>query len=54
MMNIALAPEGNIDLNLYPAVTTWLSRIQAFPGYVDMPGMGRSKQDDDLNKAGYS
>lgn len=51
---IALAPEGNIDLNLYPAVTTWLSRIQALPGYVDMPGMRLFKQDDDLKKAGYS
>lgn len=40
---IALAPEGNIDLNLYPAVTAWLSRIQALPGYVDMPGMWRPK-----------
>jgi glutathione S-transferase len=36
---IALAPEGKIDLNLYPAVTAWLSRIQALPGYVGMPGM---------------
>ncbi|CAG7856840.1 glutathione S-transferase [biofilm metagenome] len=36
---IALAPEGNIDLNCYPAVTAWLSRIQALPGYVHMPGM---------------
>jgi glutathione S-transferase len=36
---IALAPEGNIDLNFYPAVTAWLGRIQALPGYVHMSGM---------------
>lgn len=36
---IALAPEGRIDLSLYPAVIAWLSRIQALLGYVGMPGM---------------
>ncbi len=36
---IALAPEGEVDLSGYPAVTAWLSRIQALPGYVGMPGM---------------
>jgi glutathione S-transferase len=40
---IALAPEGNIDLNPYPAVTTWIRRIQALPGYVGMPGMWQSE-----------
>lgn len=36
---IALAPEGDIDIELYPAVTGWLARIQALAGYVEMPGM---------------
>ena len=36
---IALAPEGRLDLESYPAVTGWVSRIQALPGYVGMPGM---------------
>jgi glutathione S-transferase len=39
---IALAPEGNIELSCYPTVTAWLSRIQALPGYVRMPGMRQS------------
>jgi glutathione S-transferase len=36
---IALAPEGRLDLESYPAVTGWVSRIQALPGYVGMSGM---------------
>ena len=36
---IALAPEGRLDLESYPAVTGWVSRIQALPGYVGRPGM---------------
>jgi glutathione S-transferase len=39
---IALSPEGSIDFDLYPAVTAWLRRIQALPGYVHMPGMWQS------------
>lgn len=36
---IALAPEANIDLTLYPAICLWIARIQALPNYVGMPGM---------------
>jgi len=36
---IGLAPEGRLDVESYPAVTDWVSRIQALPGYVGMPGM---------------
>ncbi len=36
---VALAPEGEISLSLYPNVQAWLGRIQNLPGYVDMPGM---------------
>ncbi|NOS89918.1 MAG: glutathione S-transferase family protein [Methylococcaceae bacterium] len=38
---IALAPEGNIDLALYPAIISWRQRIQSLPAYVDMPGIWR-------------
>ncbi len=40
---IALAPEGKIDLEPYPAVIAWINRIQALPGYVGMPGMRQSE-----------
>lgn len=36
---IALAPEGKVDLNPYPAILAWLRRIQALPNYVGMTGM---------------
>ncbi|MEO6171639.1 MAG: glutathione S-transferase family protein [Arenimonas sp.] len=38
---IALAPEAQINLATYPAIRGWLKRIQALPGYLDMPGMWR-------------
>lgn len=36
---VALAPEGKIDLQLYPAIVHWIRNIQAIPGYCSMPGM---------------
>ena len=33
---IAHAPEGNVSLNGYPAVRTWLSRVEALPGFIPM------------------
>lgn len=36
---IALAPEGKVDLDSFPAIRAWMLRIQALPGYVGMPGM---------------
>jgi len=36
---IALAPEGRLDIESYPAITGWVSQIQALPGYMGMPGM---------------
>lgn len=36
---VALAPEGNIDLAPYPAVTAWMLRVRALDGYVGMDGM---------------
>jgi glutathione S-transferase len=36
---VALAPEGDLPLTPYPSVRNWLGRIQALPGYVNMPGI---------------
>lgn len=33
---VAHAPEGNVDLNLYPAIRAWLGRVEALPGFVPM------------------
>lgn len=35
---VALAPEGGLALDAYPAVRHWIRRIQALPGYVPLPG----------------
>jgi glutathione S-transferase len=37
---VALAHEGEISLQDYPAVRAWMARIEALPGYVGMPGIG--------------
>jgi glutathione S-transferase len=29
-----VAPEGGFELERYPAITTWLTRVQAQPGHV--------------------
>ena len=36
---IALAPMGNIVLDPYPNVQSWIARFKALPGYLDMPGL---------------
>ncbi|MDD1622982.1 MAG: glutathione S-transferase [Methylococcaceae bacterium] len=36
---VALAPEGGVSLEEFPAIRLWLTRIQALPGYVGMPGI---------------
>ena len=33
----AHAPEGNVSLEAYPNVRTWLARIEALPSFVAMP-----------------
>ncbi len=33
---IAHAPEGNVSLDAYPNIRTWLARIEALPGFVAM------------------
>jgi glutathione S-transferase len=36
---VALASEGEIRLDTYPSVRSWLDRIKALPGFVGMPGI---------------
>jgi glutathione S-transferase len=36
---IALARDGKIDLNIYPNVLAWMTRIQELPGYLPMAGL---------------
>ena len=36
---IALAPEGGIALDHYPALRRWIRRVKALPGFVGMPGI---------------
>jgi glutathione S-transferase len=33
----AHAPEGNISLEPYPKLRAWLARVEALPGFVDVP-----------------
>lgn len=37
---LALAWEGGISLDTYPAIQAWFKRIKALPGYISMPGIG--------------
>lgn len=34
---IAHAPEGGIDLNLYPNIQAWLNRLESLDGFIAMP-----------------
>lgn len=36
---IALAPEGGVILDKYPAIERWCDRIKQLPGFVAMPGI---------------
>ena len=36
---LALAPEGGVDIAVYPNILAWFQRLRAVPGYVSMPGM---------------
>lgn len=36
---VALAPDADIDLGAYPAVTRWIARIKAQPGYIPLPAI---------------
>jgi glutathione S-transferase len=36
---VALASEGEIHLDAYPGVRSWIDRIKSLPGFVGMPGI---------------
>jgi glutathione S-transferase len=36
---VALAPEGGVSLEPYPAVREWIDRIKALPHFLSMPGV---------------
>lgn len=36
---LAVAWEGGVTLDQYPAIQAWIKRIQALPGYIGMPGI---------------
>ena len=36
---IALAPEGGVMLDKYPAINQWCDRIKKLPGFITMPGI---------------
>ncbi len=36
---VALAEQGKITLDPYPAVLSWMKRVQLLPGFVGMPGL---------------
>lgn len=35
---VAIARDGEIDLDRYPNVVAWVDRVKALPGYISMPG----------------
>lgn len=36
---VALAPEGEVPLDPYPAVVKWIERVKKQPGFIAMPGI---------------
>lgn len=39
--HVALAPDGNVSLDPYPALRLWLRAIRSLPGFIEMPGIHR-------------
>ena len=39
--NVALAPDGGVSLDTYPAIRLWMRAIRALPGFIEMPGIHR-------------
>jgi glutathione S-transferase len=42
----AMSPQGGIELDPYPALGAWIARMQALPGYVDLPPIPSRDQAD--------
>jgi glutathione S-transferase len=39
---IALAPEGGLSLDKYPAINQWCDRIKKLPRFIEMPGISNA------------
>lgn len=39
--NVALAPDGGVSLDTYPAIRRWMRAIRALPNFIEMPGIHR-------------
>lgn len=39
---VAMAPDADIPLDEYRAVTAWIGRIKALPGYIPVPALKKS------------
>lgn len=39
--NVALAPDGGVNLDDYPSVRLWSRALRALPGFIEMPGIHR-------------
>lgn len=39
MPYVALGHEGDVPLDGYPAVTSWVDRVKALPGFIGMPAI---------------
>jgi glutathione S-transferase len=38
---VALAPDGSVSLDPYPAIRLWMRSIRALDGFIEMPGIHR-------------
>ena len=38
---IALAPEGGVSLDKYPAINQWCDRVKKLPNFIEMPGISK-------------
>jgi glutathione S-transferase len=39
---VAMAPDADVSLAGFPAVTAWIRRIEALPGYIPVPALKKS------------
>ena len=39
--NVALAPDGGVSIDAYPAVRLWTRAVRSLPGFIEMPGIHR-------------
>jgi glutathione S-transferase len=39
--NVALAPDGGVSVDSYPAIRLWMRAIRSLPRFIEMPGIHR-------------